>query len=172
MASVIDNKQWIRVVGAKEIQMNLANLADPKTFGNKVLKPAIIKGLAEIRKIARKKLRKNKSSRTGSLSRSLKTEVKKDTMNGRVFVNPEYEEIGRKKRIIPRYYAHLVEYGTAFKPKGSVSKRGRKLKRSHAATAAKPFLRPAMDEGRPAAFAKIAAEAKKKFAEIKSGVKK
>lgn len=147
MAGVIDNKQWIRVVGAKEIQMNLANLADPKTMGNKVLKPAIRKGLGVIRKNARKKVRR----KTGSLSKSLKIGFTKKTFSGKVFVDPKFSVENGKKKIIPRNYAHLVEFG-------------RKNQKAY------PFLRPAMEESRAEAFEAIAKEAEKKFATIKPGV--
>ena len=147
MAGAIDNnKKWIRVVGAREIQMNLANLADPKMMGNKVLKPAIKKGLGVIRKRAKKKIR----NRTGALGKSLKIEVNK-ALGGRVFVDPKFSLLDGEKLVVPQKYAHLVEFGRKGAP-------------------AHPFLRPARDEGREEAFEKIAKEAKKKFVQVKPGV--
>lgn len=144
MAGAIDNKQWIRVVGAKKIQMNLANLVDQKTMGNKVLKPAIRKGLRVVLKNARKKV----PQKTGSLSKSMGVGFKKKTIIGMVRVKPKYDATINGKHIVPAKYAHLVEFGTKNAP-------------------ARPFLRPALEESRNEAFAAIAKEAGKKFAAIK-----
>ena len=147
MASAINNNQWIRVVGAKEIQMNLANLADPKTMEKKVLKPAIRKGLRVILKTAKKKV----PEKTGTLKKSFGVGFKKKTMIGRVGVRQKSAVVINGKNVDPAKYAHLVEFGTKTAP-------------------AHPFLRPALEESREAAFAAISEEAKKKFTVIKPGV--
>lgn len=168
MAGSVDNRQWIRIVGTREIEMNLFNLTDPKTMGKKVLQPAIRKGLKPIRDKAKAKVPK----RYGHLAASLKIGIAKGTFSGKVYVDPNYRRKAPDGSTIrPAKYAHLVEFGTSQKSGASLSKKTGKLHRwLHSATQAKPFLRPALEEGKKEAFKIIAAAAAENFKKLKPGL--
>ena len=81
--------------------------------------------------------------RTKNLTKKEATRQRFDYLN---------KERAAGKRIIrPAKYAHLVEFGTRYGAKGQVTTNNgpKKIrKRAHAATAAHPFMRPALEASR------------------------
>lgn len=126
-----------QIIGDKQLLKNL--LALPPKLQKRVMKPAFRKGAAVISKRAKRKVKK----RSGLLRKSIKANVTKN-VNGRIFVDPKVEGEYKGKKVKPSKYAHLVEFGTQ-------------------TAEAKPFLRPALNEGKNDAFQAVTAEAQKRF---------
>ena len=106
------------------------------------------------------------------LAASLKIGIAKGTFSGKVYVDPNYRRKAPDGSTIrPAKYAHLVEFGTSQKSGASLSKKTGKLHRwLHSATQAKPFLRPALEEGKKEAFKILAAAAAENFKKLKPGL--
>lgn len=130
----------VKVLGDKQLIKNLEML--PERMKKRVMKPAMRKGAAVIAKRAKKKVK----SRSGLLKRSIKAKATKNG-NGRTYVDPSVSGEYRGKRVVPTKYAHLVEFGTS-------------------TSAAHPFLRPALEEGKREAFDAVTAEAQRQFGKL------
>ena len=127
--------------GFREIEAALLRL--PKELAETVEKDVLRQGMVPVRKAAKKHLMKSK--KTGLLTKSLGLNVRRVRKKGQttnrytarvgprggfrkqVGVHLSGKKAGKPKFQDPTKYAHLVEYGT-----------------SH--SAAKPFIRPAVDE--------------------------
>lgn len=131
---------YAEIIGDKQLIANLNALA-PK-IKKKIMKPAMRKGAAVIAKRAKRKVKK----RSGMLQKSIKAKATKNG-NGRVYVDMKVAGEYKGKRVVPKNYAHLVEFGTSN-------------------SAAHPFMRPALAEGKNEAFQAATAEAKKKFGKL------
>lgn len=152
---------YAQIIGDKQLLANLNALA-PKVK-KRIMKPAMRKGASVVAKRAKTKVKK----RSGLLKKAIKAKSTKNG-NGRVFVDTKVVGEYKGKKVWPAKYAHLVEFGTAFRAKGTPSKSGKLLTRDHAATPAKPFLRPALNEGKDDAFKAVTAEAQKQFGKLAS----
>ena len=152
---------YAQIIGDKQLLANLNALA-PKVK-KRIMKPAMRKGGQVIAKRAKLKVPK----RSGFLRKALRALPTKNG-NVKIYVNPKVSGWYKEEFVRPAKYAHLVEFGTAFIAKGTPSKRGKLLTRDHAATPAKPFLRPALNEGKDDAFKAVTAEAQKQFGKLAS----
>lgn len=146
----------IKILGDKNLIANIESLRD--NARRQVIRSAMAAGAHVIRKKAREKV----VIRTGLMKKAIKVRVTRGD-NARIFVDPrvvvetdKVDKNGKTKKIRPSKYAHLVEFGTS-------------------KATPHPFLRPALEEGRSAAFSSAAAAAAKKFdilaAKMKTEVK-
>lgn len=127
----------VKVIQNRQLLANLN--AIPEKMKKKIMKPAMKKGASVIAKRAKKKVKR----RSGMLQRAIRYDATKEG-DGIAYVSTKLEGTYKGKRVKPRRYAHLVEKGT---------------KRS----AAHPFMRPALNEGRAEAFNVVTAEAQRRF---------
>lgn len=134
----------IELQGAKELRKLLKHL--PDRVARKVLRAAVNKAATPIVKSARRKA----SKESGTLRKSMgkKLVVNKKTGSVMAIIGPRREVTGEfeGKQRVPANYAHLVE-------DGHIAADG-----SH--VPAKPFLRPAYDEGKGPALETIKAGVK------------
>lgn len=133
---------YAQIIGDKQLLANLNALA-PKVK-KRIMKPAMRKGASVVAKRAKTKVKK----RSGLLKKAIKAKSTKNG-NGRVFVDTKVVGEYKGKKVWPAKYAHLVEFGTQD-------------------AAAKPFLRPALNEGKDDAFKAVTAEAQKQFGKLAS----
>lgn len=131
--------------GEKELEQVFEAL--PERMQKNVLTSALRGGASVISKAAKANIKSDGTVRTGLLHKSITVKVKRYTSAGVVYaaVGPSRTVVGtteKGRRIAPANYAHLVEFGTI---------------RSRA----QPFLRPALDRNRQAAFDGITARAQK-----------
>ena len=131
---------YAEIIGDKQLIANLNALA-PK-IKKKIMKPAMRKGAAAIAKRAKRKVKK----RSGMLQKSIKAKATKNG-NGQVYVDMKAAGEYKGKRVVPKNYAHLVEFGTR-------------------TSAAHPFMRSALAEGKNEAFQATTAEAQKQFGKL------
>jgi len=130
----------VALVGDKRLARKLDELAGP--VSRRILREGIRKALTPINRAAKRKAPK----RTGLLKKAIgkKVVVKPGYANGIVGVRTGFKQIIGGEPRDPNNYAHFVEYGTPH-------------------SAAKPFLRPAMDENRDKAFRIIRDVAREKI---------
>lgn len=133
---------YAQIIGDKQLLANLNALA-PKVK-KRIMKPAMRKGGQVIAKRAKLKVPK----RSGFLRKALRALPTKNG-NVKIYVNPKVSGWYKGKFVRPAKYAHLVEFGTQD-------------------AAAKPFLRPALNEGKDDAFKAVTAEAQKQFGKLAS----
>lgn len=123
----------IMVTGDKALDRKLKRLA--KRVYPRVMRPAIRVGLTPIRaKI--KSMANFGIDSIGILRASLSPKMSRKGASGRVWVDPSMNTEHQGRPRVPRFYAHLVEFGTRF-------------------MAAQPFMRPGFDSARPAAMNRI-----------------
>jgi len=142
----------VEIKGIKELDNALRQL--PLKAQKKVLKQSVGAGAAVIRKEARKNARKRKFKRTGYLAKQIKSVYNK-AKSRRWF--PIYE-IGCGKA----FYGLFIERGfIAIGPKGKQKgtwkawRAARKVSKGAKHVAAKPWLRPALDNKARAAIDKM-----------------
>ncbi len=128
---------YAQIIGDKQLLANLNALA-PKVK-KRIMKPAMRKGGQVIAKRAKLKIPK----RSGFLRKALRALPTKNG-NVKIYVNPKVSGWYKEEFVRPAKYAHLVEFGTQ-------------------TAEAKPFLRPALNEGKNDAFQAVTAEAQKRF---------
>ena len=133
---------YAQIIGDKQLLANLNALA-PKVK-KRIMKPAMRKGGQVIAKRAKLKVPK----RSGFLRKALRALPTKNG-NVKIYVNPKVSGWYKEEFVRPAKYAHLVEFGTQD-------------------AAAKPFLRPALNEGKDDAFKAVTAEAQKQFGKLAS----
>ena len=168
-------QKWINVFGDVQLIDGLTRLQNK--LQRKVVKDAIRRGLVPIRAKARRNAPRGdsgllkkaiKSQVTRMLSGKVfvdpgvvsvdekvvkfrtKNLTKKEAARQR-FEYLNKERAAGKRIIRPAKYAHLVEFGTRYGAKGQVTTNNgpKKIrKRAHAATAAHPFMRPALEASR------------------------
>lgn len=169
-------QKWINVFGDVQLIDGLTRLQNK--LQRKVVKDAIRRGLVPIRAKARRNAPRGdrgllkkaiKSQVTRMLSGKVFVDPSVVAVDGKVVkfrtknltkkeaTRQRFEYLNKEraagKRIIqPAKYAHLVEFGTRYGAKGQVTtnKSGPKKirRRAHAATAAHPFMRPALEASR------------------------
>lgn len=123
----------VKIMGDKALMRRLGNISKQSKL-NKIVRPAIRQASGEVRKVA--KFYAGASKDTGLLRKSIKNVVRTGNAGVYAVVGPDNQTEGydrKGNRRIPRYYAHLVEFGTKPSSKRPFS------------TRAKPFLRPAID---------------------------
>ena len=168
-------QKWINVFGDVELIEGLTRLQNK--LQRKVVKDAIRRGLVPIRAKARRNAPRGdsgllKKAIKSKVTRMLSGKVFVDpgvvSVDGKVVkfrtknltkkeaTRQRFEYLNKEraagKRIIrPAKYAHLVEFGTRYGAKGQMTTNNgpKKIrKRAHAATAAHPFMRPALEASR------------------------
>ena len=168
-------QKWINVFGDVQLIDGLTRLQNK--LQRKVVKDAIRRGLVPIRAKARRNAPRGdsgllKKAIKSKVTRMLSGKVFVDpgvvSVDGKVVkfrtknltkkeaTRQRFEYLNKEraagKRIIrPAKYAHLVEFGTRYGAKGQVTTNNgpKKIrKRAHAATAAHPFMRPALEASR------------------------
>jgi HK97 gp10 family phage protein len=167
------SQKWINIFGDVKILNNISRLQNK--IEREIARKAIARGLIPIADLARSKA----SEKTGLMKKAIKSTVTK-MVSGKVYIDPrvfavknrntkgEFKELkiagpgrkmkykdiisnleeagGKTKVLKPAKYAHLLEFGTKN-------------------MAAKPFMRPAMAEGKGRALREIQDEIKKGIAE-------
>ena len=133
---------YAQIIGDKQLLANLNALA-PKVK-KRIMKPAMRKGGQVIAKRAKLKVPK----RSGFLRKALRALPNKNG-NVKIYVNPKVSGWYKEEFVRPAKYAHLVEFGTQD-------------------ATAKPFLRPALNEGKDDAFKAVTTEAQKQFGKLAS----
>ena len=168
-------QKWINVFGDVQLIEGLTRLQNK--LQRKVVKDAIRRGLVPIRAKARRNAPRGdsgllKKAIKSQVTRMLSGKVFVDpgvvAVDGKVVkfrtknltkkeaARQRFEYLNKEraagKRIIrPAKYAHLVEFGTRYGAKGQMTTNNgpKKIrKRAHAATAAHPFMRPALEASR------------------------
>lgn len=168
-------QKWINVFGDVQLIDGLTRLQNK--LQRKVVKDAIRRGLVPIRAKARRNAPRGdsgllKKAIKSQVTRMLSGKVFVDpgvvSVDGKVVkfrtknltkkeaARQRFEYLNKEraagKRIIrPAKYAHLVEFGTRYGAKGQVTTNNgpKKIRsRAHAATAAHPFMRPALEASR------------------------
>ncbi len=168
-------QKWINVFGDVQLIEGLTRLQNK--LQRKVVKDAIRRGLVPIRAKARRNAPRGdsgllKKAIKSKVTRMLSGKVFVDpgvvSVDGKVVkfrtknltkkeaARQRFEYLNKEraagKRIIrPAKYAHLVEFGTRYGAKGQVTTNNgpKKIRRrAHAATAAHPFMRPALEASR------------------------
>ena len=168
-------QKWINVFGDVQLIDGLTRLQNK--LQRKVVKDAIRRGLVPIRAKARRNAPRGdsgllKKAIKSKVTRMLSGKVFVDpgvvSVDGKVVkfrtknltkkeaTRQRFEYLNKEraagKRIIrPAKYAHLVEFGTRYGAKGQMTTNNgpKKIrKRAHAATAAHPFMRPALEASR------------------------
>lgn len=168
-------QKWINVFGDVQLIEGLTRLQNK--LQRKVVKDAIRRGLVPIRAKARRNAPRGdsgllkkaiKSQVTRMLSGKVFVDPSVVAVDGKVVkfrtknltkkeaARQRFEYLNKEraagKRIIrPAKYAHLVEFGTRYGAKGQMTTNNgpKKIRRrAHAATAAHPFMRPALEASR------------------------
>lgn len=168
-------QKWINVFGDVQLIDGLTRLQNK--LQRKVVKDAIRRGLVPIRAKARRNAPRGdsgllKKAIKSKVTRMLSGKVFVDpgvvSVDGKVVkfrtknltkkeaTRQRFEYLNKEraagKRIIrPAKYAHLVEFGTRYGAKGQMTTNNgpKKIRRrAHAATAAHPFMRPALEASR------------------------
>jgi len=132
--------QEVKIEGIRELNADLRRL--PGQFREKALRTAIRRGSAVIQRKAKQKVPK----RTGRLAESITTTVRfQNLFDVTAEIGPKSafkflkveSLLGTMKSVVATgWYAHFVEFGHVMKARGKVIGN----------IAAKPFLRPAVDE--------------------------
>lgn len=168
-------QKWVNVFGDVQLIEGLTRLQNK--LQRKVVKDAIRRGLVPIRAKARRNAPRGdsgllKKAIKSKVTRMLSGKVFVDpgvvSVDGKVVkfrtknltkkeaTRQRFEYLNKEraagKRIIrPAKYAHLVEFGTRYGAKGQMTTNNgpKKIRRrAHAATAAHPFMRPALEASR------------------------
>ena len=190
-------QKWINVFGDVQVIDGLGRLENK--LQRKVVKDAIRKGLVPIRAKARRLAPKGdngllKKAIKSQVTRMVSGKVFVDpgvvAVDGRRIRfrtknltkakarNKRYEYLKEqraagKKIIQPAKYAHLVEYGTKYGAAGQMTNNQvgpKKIrKRPHAATVAKPFMRPAIEQSRNEVLNLMQHEILKALRELEDG---
>lgn len=162
--------------GVKGVRLDLSGLKaiEKESRRRTITTKAVKAGAKIVQRAAKASAPKRKKS--GALRSSIGVKAvkgKKGKTIAYAVIGPRKSKVkllqrGRKQiRVIPRFYAHLVEKGTAAHSLGDG--------RQHPGTAARPFLRPALDSTRSAAGAEaarvLAAEIEKEIAKAAGKVK-
>lgn len=190
-------QKWINVFGDVQIIEWLDRLRTQ--LQRKVVKEAIRKGLVPIRAKARRDAPRGDSGLLKKSIKSQVTKMVSGKVfvdPGVIVVNGKrikFKTKGMKKKDIsakrrkyldkqraagaeiiqPAKYAHLVEFGTQYGAKGRMTSNRfgpKKIrKRAHAATAAKPFMRPALEKSRAEVLNIMGVEIRKALKELENG---
>ena len=127
------------VTGARELRRHLRLLAT--AAANRVARRAVNMALTPVAKAAKRKAPVETGLLKKSIGKKVKVYRRSEMVWGGVGPRKGFKGTGPDgKPRNPLMYAHLVELGT-------------KAARKHAPTAAKPFLRPALDEQRATVMA-------------------
>ena len=133
-------KDGLQILGDKQLAWNLRAL--PQKVKKKVVGKAMKAGAAVVAKAARQLA----PVETGLLKRAIRAKATRNG-NGKVYVAGNVAADTPYGFRRPAKYAHLVEFGTRH-------------------SAAKPFIRPAMEAKRSAAFDAVAAKARQEFEKL------
>lgn len=191
-------QKWINVFGDVQLIDGLTRLQNK--LQRKVVKDAIRRGLVPIRAKARRNAPRGdsgllKKAIKSQVTRMLSGKVFVDpgvvAVDGKVVkfrtknltkkeaARQRFEYLNKEraagKRIIrPAKYAHLVEFGTRYGAKGQMTTNNgpKKIRRrAHAATAAHPFMRPALEASRNEVLNIMRQEIQKALDELEKGRK-
>lgn len=162
---------------AIEFGIDPAQIADLieriRDLDKKAARAAIRKGMNEVTKIVNKDAKANVPKRTGMLRKSIgrKVVISRDGKQVVGIVKPragdKYVGVVNGKKINPRKYAHLVEYGRVsvkIKKKKALSDGTKFFGTQVKAVAPRPFLRPAWEKNKGNAVALVRAELTKAIA--------
>ena len=192
-------QKWINIFGDVQIIEGLARLENK--LQRKVVKDAIRKGLVPIRAMARRNAPRGdhgllKKSIKSTVTRMVSGKVYVDpavvmidgqrvrwkrargmTKKQAAAARREHLDAARaagSEIIRPANYAHLVELGTKYAPKGQMTTNPygpkRIRSRAHAPTSAQPFMRPALEQSRSQVLRIISDEVAKALAELERGM--
>lgn len=138
-------------VDARDVLKLLRTLAriEPK-LARKHLRKGIEKGCRIVRNSAKQKVRKRYRILSKSLGVKIKTYFKTKTIIGIVGPRRDYQRVVKGKRIVPVFYAHLVEFGTKAHAVGKEDSIRKGIQRGvmHPGSEPFPFMRPAWDENK------------------------
>lgn len=156
----------IDLLGDKQLQSTLKTLQ--ASTQRQVMRPAIRSGLVPINKEAKRLVPKQ----SGALKKSIAAKVAYSRRTGQVVGMVGVRHNHKSNGKIPNLYAQRVEFGWDHKSQAARARKGRKYpafnapeeaKRAELGTASRrprPFLRPALQSQRNAAFARMSSKAR------------